>query len=86
MTDESRITTVLAGNHGEGRGRTRLTFTYLAHLAKVPEEHIESLLESPTMQSALQRHGWCITDSRRLRLPALLNGVPVPMLARITDD
>lgn len=54
------------------RGRTRLSFTYLAHLTRIPPAVLGGYLNLPDVRRALSRYGWRVTDSKALGMPSLL--------------
>lgn len=68
------------------RGRSRCTFSYTARRMQITTSKLKALLAVPLVVTTLARSGWSITDSQALRLPPLLDGLPVPMLVRTTDD
>jgi hypothetical protein len=53
---------------------------------QITTSKLKALLAVPLVVTTLARSGWSITDSQALRLPPLLDGLPVPMLVRTTDD
>jgi hypothetical protein len=72
---------VLAGRCEGGR-RTRLSLSYAAYLARIPERSIEHCLTLRPVRDALVRHGWRAATSVELRLPALYSSEAVPFLVR----
>lgn len=67
------------------RPRRQVTLSYLACQLGVTTAQLAALLDAPKARTFLKKNAWAVTDSAALRLPPLLHGPPVPMLARQLD-
>jgi hypothetical protein len=59
------LLTVLRGN------RTRISFTYLAKFAGIPQRQLNRYKQMRPVRDAMAKYGWTLTDSKALGLPAL---------------
>jgi hypothetical protein len=79
----ANIVRILRATQGEHRGRTRISHSYLEHLAGIRPGQLWRFLQLRTVREVMQRRGWTFTTSQALGLPAL-EAFPfsVPFLVR----